>query len=134
MAIIFTSPKKKQRIFFRATLALLILLLFIVSFVLFSPMFENKLQNFPGEAAYAKPEIKIDFNIMDSDKVKNLEPFESVTIDFDYTAQDKNGKQFGGQVSAFSKDAAKNFLEQQGLNIISLAEVKLGRAEPFAPY
>lgn len=74
MAIIFPSPKRKQRIFRGITILLLALILFVIPLIIFSPWF-NGSKNIILEGIY-KPDIKINFDVMDSDFVESLEPFQ----------------------------------------------------------
>ena len=134
MAIVFISPKRRQRIFFRGILAFLILLLFIISLIIFPSQFKNETQDIPTKVVFDTPGVVINFESIDSDQVKNLEPFLGVQIEFNYIAQDKDDKQVVGKISATTKDDAKILLEGMGFKVSSLQESNIGRNEPFIPY
>lgn len=134
MAILFTSPKKRRRIFLWSITLLLILLLFMISLIIFPPQFRNELQSTVPEGVFDMLNTKINFNIMDSNQVKNLDPFEDVETEFTYIAQDKDGKQITGRISAVSKIKAESILEEMGFKVFSLQESDIGRNEPFIPY
>ena len=77
MAIVFTSPVKKQRIFFWSIFSCIVLFLFIVSLIVFPPAFKSALKDAPTEDS----PITINFNVLDSDAIKNLEPFLMLQAD-----------------------------------------------------
>lgn len=134
MAILFTSPRKKQRMFLRGITALLFLLLFIISLIVFPPDFKNQFDNNLPKEVFSAPDAAINFGILDSNQVKNLEPFGPVQTQFDYVAQDKNGKKIVGKILAASKDGAESLLREMGFKVSSLQEATIGRSEPFIPY
>lgn len=78
MAIIFQSPKKKQRVFFLLIIGLLVVLLAILSLVTFLPEINNAFKNFPVEDTMSIPEVKINFAVMDSEQTRNLQLFETI--------------------------------------------------------
>ncbi len=133
MAIVLISPKNKQRTF--AWIAVtIILLLAVISLVVFIPKFFNKSQRITNQASLSQPTIAINLSIVDSDKVKNLEPFLQIEIDYAYVAQDQNGKQVAGTIAATSKDEAKKFLEALNLKVSSIKEANVGNSNPFISY
>ena len=87
MAIVFISPKKRQRMFLLLITALLILSLIIMSFVTFFPEIKNKFQNVSTEGISQIPDVKINFSIIDSPAVENLELFQELQIEFSYIFQ-----------------------------------------------
>lgn len=80
------------------------------------------------------PELKIDFAAIQSDKIKNLEPFLVIGTEFLYTASDKDNKEVQGKVSATNAEEAVQILEKMGLKVTDLQEVKAGKEEPFSSY
>ena len=71
MAIVFVSPKKKQILFFSLIAGFfLLLLLTIILFV-----FLMKPEAMPAEKVFKKPNINIDFSILDSERLKELNQF-----------------------------------------------------------
>ncbi len=135
MAIIFSLPQKKQKIFRNIIAILLVLILFIIPFVIFSSSswFNVKPKNIILEVI-SRPDVNINFSVIDSDQVKNLEPFPEIEIEFNYIGQDKNGKKVKGEILAVNKDDALIILEKIGIKVSSLEESSVGRKEPFAPY
>lgn len=132
MAIIFTSAKRKKRMFFWAITMLFILVLFVISFVAFLP---DKYESTDvAKKETQKEEIKINFNVVDSDLVENLEPFLRIKTEFSYAAKDEKGRNVAGKISAVGMDEARDFLERAGLKILDLKEANIGRSEPFIIY
>lgn len=84
--------------------------------------------------AFMVPYVKINFDVLNSDQVRNLEMFEGPKTDFGYIATDKNGLRVAGHVLASTESDAKNTLEQKGLKVIELKPVSTQRSEPFTPY
>lgn len=134
MAIVFVSPKKTQRTLFITSWSLFILALLSISVILILPEIRNQLNVTPTKGDFTMPDIKINFDVVDSDRVKNLEPFSNIQTQFDYVATDQAGSQTQGVISAISKDEAKSILADRGLQAVSLQEVGLGRSDPFVSY
>lgn len=78
MAIVFVSPQKKQKIFITAASALLAVFLVAAFVVFLVPELRNKPIEISEEEAYKTPDIKINFDIIDSEKVKDLESFSRI--------------------------------------------------------
>ena len=134
MAIVLISPQKRQKTFIWIASSLAVLVLLAIAFFIFAPMLSNNLNNIPDTGNYITPDIKLNFSIVDSAQVKNLEPFNKIEMEFAYVAQDKSGKQVVGRISAADQDGARKSLEAMGFTIVSLQESNLGRINPFVPY
>ena len=135
MAIVFISPKKKQAIFFEIMTGVLVLFLLAVSSIVFLPEIKNRLNYVPPyQELSSLPAVKINFDIIDSDKVKKLEPFSLIETEFSYVAQDQDGKAVAGKVSAISKKDAQKSLESAGLKFIIFQNANASRSDPFTPY
>lgn len=80
MAIIFVSIRKRQRMFFLGISLMLILALAIISLGVVFPEFRTPSKVVVQEVFNA-PDVKINFNVLDSAEVKNLEPFSSSEIE-----------------------------------------------------
>ncbi len=80
MAIIFISPKKQQRIIFWSATTVFMLALIGISAFMLLPEIKNQLTIIPETEAFKMPDVKINFSIVDSDKVKNLEPFANIDL------------------------------------------------------
>ncbi len=129
MAIVFGAAKKKQKLFFWIIIVSFILVLMIISLITFFPIFKDE-----SSGATSEKSLEINFNIIDSDQVKGLEPFSMEQKEFVYTAKNKYGRQIQGTVSAASQEDAKSNLEKTGLSILNLKEATVGKDQPFIPY
>ena len=130
MAVVFISPKQRQKMFFVAITVLLVLFLGAVSiFVFLSSPKENQVS-----LVFNKPKINIDLSIFNSDQFKDLQEFTQLNEQFDYKATDKAGKPVTGLIFADSMDQAKKLLEERGLTIVDIRQAQIGRANPFTPY
>ncbi len=134
MAIVLISPRKRQKAVIWAIASLAVLMLLGASLFIFFPMFTNQINTIPDTGTYITPDIKLNFSIIDSNQVKNLTPFSIIETEFAYTAQDKNGKQVVGKISADDQESAKKSLEAIGLTVSNLQEINAGRSDPFVPY
>lgn len=76
MAIIFSSPVKKQRQRFWAIILFMSLVLFLVFIMLFPLPVFNQEDNNSNAAAPSNP-LKVNIDILTSDRVKNLQPFDA---------------------------------------------------------
>ena len=77
MAIVFVSPKKKQRIFFIAGALIFVLVLAGLSVLILLPEFADKSQQVSvQEASFDASAIAINVGIIDSNKVMNLKPLD----------------------------------------------------------
>ena len=133
MAITFVPRDKKKTLFRSIITIFLVLILFITPFLIFSPLFTGQSKDIFIEEVN-RPDIGIDFSIIDSDEVKNLETFLVPQIEFSYKALDKNNKQVTGRIFANDENDAKNNLSNSGFKNINLEEVNIGKKEPFVPY
>lgn len=130
MAIVFVSPKQRQKMFFSGiTILFLLILSVIVTVVFFS---KPKLA--PVEQVFIKPKIEINFAILDLEQVKGSLLMERVQKEFTYLAQTSKGEQKSGSIFAASIEEARKILEDSELFSITLEEVLIGRENPFTPY
>jgi len=130
MAVVFISPKQRQRTFFMIITAVFVLFLIIVS----SGVFLSEPKDVSSNLVFNKPKVNIDMGVFESDKFKSLEKFNEMENQYSYRASDKKNKQEVGFISAVSADEAKKELESRGLVVIDLRQVELGRTNPFVPY
>jgi len=86
MAVVFISPKKRQRMFFAGITATFLVILAFISFLVFmaqpSPV--------SPEFVFNKPKFNINFNIFDSEEFKGLLPFNEMQRQFVYTAENES--------------------------------------------
>lgn len=130
MAVVFISPRQKQKKFFLAITALFMLVVAGVSlFVFLSQPSENQAQ-----LVFNKPKVDIDFKVLDSGQFLNLEPFSKMELQFAYHATDEDGKALQGFISAVSAEEAQKKLEASGLKVLDVRESAAGRSNPFIPY
>ena len=130
MAIVFVSPKQRQKMFFLGiTILFLLFLLVVGTFVFFS-----KPKPTPIEQVFIKPNIKINFEILDSEQVKKSLFMERVQKEFNYEAKTDKEEPSSGSVFANSIEEARKILEDAGFLSVVLDETLIGRENPFAPY
>ena len=130
MAVVFISPKKRQKVFFMGiTVVFLLFVLFISLTVFFSQPKQNG-----SQLVFNKPKVNIDFTVFASDSFKNLEPFTEMEFQFTYQALTKDNKNVQGLISAVSVEVARTMLEAMDLKVGSIKEVEIGRENPFTPY
>jgi len=130
MAIVFISPKQRQRVFFTGITVVFLLILAAISLGVF---LAKPIQN-PGAVVFNKPKVSIDMSIFDSQEFKDLQLFPEMGIQYSYKALDKAHKLQTGFLSASSLEEANSILVSQGLMVSEIKEVKVGRADPFMPY
>jgi hypothetical protein len=130
MAVVFISPKKKQKTFLAG-----MIISFIV-FAVFLSLWVFLAQPNQVDVKYAinQPKVTLNFKIMDTDQFKSLELFTRMPRQFKYSALDSKGKTVRGYVSALSEDDARQILANNGLDAGELIEVVPGRDNPFIPY
>jgi hypothetical protein len=130
MAVVFISPKKRQKTFFMWISGGFVLLLIFISLAVFL----SKPPEVQPELVFNKPKVTIDFSILDSEKFKNLEPLMEMLSQYRYTATTSKGKPVEGVVSATSVEDAKRIIESRSLLVSNIKEVQIGRDNPFSPY
>lgn len=130
MAVVFISPKQRQKVFFIGITVIFLLFLLIISLGVFS----SKPKEVSPVLVFNKPKVSIDMSIFDSDQFKNLQPFTQMQTQYSYIAVDKDNKPVTGSISAVSQDEAKTILEGMGLTVSEIKQVEIGRDNPFIPY
>ena len=130
MAIVFISPRKKQKILIFSTIGLISLILMSIGLGVF--LIKPKI--IPPEQVFTPPEIEINFEIFESDQLKNLEPFGKIETEFNYQGNTRTGEIQSGRILASSQEKAIELLEQFGLSGIILEEMPIGRINPFVFY
>lgn len=130
MAVVFISPKQRQKMFLLAiavTFSVIIIIIFAIVFLAQ-----------PKEVApvlvFNKPKINIDIKIFDTDEFKSLLPFSKMQTEYSYTATDRNKRIQTGFILADSTDAAEEILTSMGLDALTIEKAELGRDNPFSPY
>ena len=130
MAVVFISPKQRQKMFFMGITIMFLLFLAVISL----GVFLSKPKEVSFGLVFNKPKVNIDMKVFDSDQFKNLQQFSQIEIQYSYKALTKDGKQKTGFISAVSIDQAKEMLEGLGLTVSELKEAEIGRDNPFTPY
>ena len=130
MAVVFISPKRRQRAFFMAITAIFAVFVAIIALM----VFVSQPKPVAPELVFNKPKINIDFSIFDLGQFKNLESFENMKSEFYYMAVTEKTKQIEGYISATSMDEARQILEGMNLQVLKLQEIEIGRENPFTPY
>jgi len=133
MAIVFVSPKDRQKVFILGIAGLFFLILTIIGLRVFLAK-PKKIVVEEILYAFHAPKIKINFDVLKSDKIKNLEFFPEIEKEFDYKAQTVKGESKSGRITALSQEKATQILTALGLSGVTLEEIKGGRSTPFRPY
>ena len=130
MAVVFISPKQRQKMFF---LGIAIgFLVFLV--VVFLGVFLSEPKEFSLALVFNKPKVNIDMGIFDSDQFKNLQLFPDMQTQYSYNGLTKDNKTQTGFIFADSEEDAKTMVSKMGLSVIEVKEAEIGRDNPFAPY
>jgi len=130
MAVVFISPKQRQRMFFMIITAGLLLFLTIISLGIFL----SKPPEVAQTITYNQSKINIDMSIFDKEELKNLKSFADIQPQFSYIARAKNNTEKNGFISADSIIKARSILEDMGLTVLDIRPVKIGKDNPFTPY
>ena len=130
MAIVFVSPKQRQKMFFLGITILFLLFLSIIGTVVFF----SKPKSTPVEQAFIKPKIKINFEVLDLEQVKGSLLMGRIQKEFAYQSVTDKGEEKTGSIFAATTEEAKKILEDSGLISVTLEEVGIGRENPFTPY
>jgi predicted tellurium resistance membrane protein TerC len=130
MAVVFISPKKRQKTFFLGiTIAFALFLIFVSLFV-----FLSKPKDVSETLVFNKPKVSINMEFLDSEQFEKLEPFEEMEVQYVYEVLTKNNVLKTGFISSTSLEQAKKILGSRGLNVKSIKETESGRETPFTPY
>ena len=130
MAVIFISPKQRQKMFFLGITIMFLLFLVVISF----GVFLSKPEEVSPILVFNRPKVNIDMTIFDSEQFKELQPFPEMETQYSYTALTKAKTQQTGFISAVSQDQAETILQGMGLTVSEIKEVEVGRVNPFTPY
>jgi hypothetical protein len=129
MAVVFISPKQRQKMFITGITVGVGLFCIIITFIIFFSQPKVVTQGL----VLNKPKVSISFKIFDSDQFSSLEPFKEMETQFSYKATIDN-KEEEGYISANSIDEAKRILEELGYKVNQIEEAEVGRENPFEPY
>jgi hypothetical protein len=133
MAIIFISPKAKQKSFLKmfiiGSTAVVIILVLMAAILWLININQGMVSANP-----VSPDLSVNLKVLDSDTVKNLQSFADLEVQFSYVVHDKDDKQIEGTISAINQSTAKSLLEASGFKVLILKEVVQGRSEPFTAY
>lgn len=129
MAVVFISPKSRQKVFFMGITIILLLFLGSVSLMVFFSKPQEKAQ----PLVFNKPKVNINLTVLDLEQFKNLQPFTEMEIQFAYNAL-KDNKPVKGFISAISEDQARETLTRMGFVVTQIKEAEIGRDNPFTPY
>ena len=130
MAVVFISPKKRQKTFFVIITFMFLIFLSLISL----GVFLAKPAAVSPTVVFNKAKISIDMSIFDSNKFKNLQPTVDMGTQYSYKATNKSNRALTGFISADSIDDAKTALQALGLTVNTLKELQIGRDNPFTPY
>jgi predicted tellurium resistance membrane protein TerC len=130
MAIVFISPKERQKVFILGIVVIFVLFIAVISLIIFLA----KPKKMPVELIFEAPKIRINFDVLTSNKIKDLEFLPEIEKEFNYTAKTEKNRPKTGKVAAPSSEEAEEILTALGLSNIALEEIRGGRENPFSPY
>jgi len=130
MAVVFISPKKRQRKFFGLAIIIFLLVLAGVALLILLSRPKTPAQ----ELVFHKPKVNLSMEIFDSDRFKNLQLFTEMKIQFAYIGTTQENQVVSGVVDAVSKEEAEGILRDRGFIAVKAEMVKTGRENPFTPY
>ena len=113
MAVVFISPRKRQRTFFVAITVALLLFLGFISLGVIS----SKPPKVDSTVVFNSAKINIDMSIFDSVRFKNLKSPPEMGIQFRYKALTKSKRAEEGFISSGSIAQAREKLEGMGLTV-----------------
>jgi len=131
MAIVFISPRQRQKIFFQGITIFFILIVGMIALIVFL----SKPREVPQPLVFTKPKVKIEMDIIGSEEFKYLKAFVGIQPQFHYVGYDEKGKKLQGLLNAESEEEAREKLKMMGISSIEeLKEILPGRENPFSPY
>lgn len=130
MAVVFISPKSRQKMFLMAITIVLILFLGTIS----AGVFLIKPAEEPMTVTLNKPKVEINMGVFDTDQFKKLQSFAEMKNQYSYIAVTDDNKEEKGFITATSIDDAQQMLIARGLSVKEIKEVIAGRNNPFVPY
>ena len=130
MAIVFISPKQRQKTIIFGIIGLVSLVLLIIGL----SVFLRKPKTIPSERVFKPPKIEINFEILESDQIKNFEVFGKIKNEFNYQGRTVEGNIQSGKILAISQEQAFKSLEELGFSDIVVEEIEIGRENPFVLY
>jgi hypothetical protein len=130
MAVVFISPKKRQKMFFLMITGVVLLFLIIValSVLLAEP------EEIEQKINLKQANIDVNTKILKQKKFTDLKPFPAMEKQFKYTAKAQNEKIKEDFISASNIGEAQKILEEAGWELINIEEVGVGRNNPFESY
>lgn len=130
MAIVFVSPKQRQKIFLISIVAGLVIFLLLVTLAVFlaRPRAVSKIE------LYQTPNITIDFSVFDQEQLKSSDILGKIPLEFTYVAKTKLGFQTKGTVIAPTEEEALKMLAEKEISDITLSGPLVGRENPFVSY
>lgn len=130
MAVVFISPKQRQKMFLMGIVIILLLFMALVS----AGVFLAEPEEVSPKVVFNRAKINLDMSIFESDQFKNLSPFIEMELQYSYKGLTPDNKSKSGSISASSAEEAREILEGRGLKNLEIKEVKVGRKNPFVPY
>lgn len=129
-AVVFISPKQRQKTFLAGIAAGFLVFVALVSLWVFlaGP------KEVSSGLVFNTPKVSIDLKILDSAEFQKLDSFGRMPLQFRYTAVNQKKQSVSGFVSAVSREEALEKLVAMGLEVGSIEETEVGRSNPFEPY
>jgi len=130
MAVVFISPRQRQRKFFTVITVVFVLFLFAIYFGVF---ISTPTENLPT-IVFNQAKITVNTSIFNSPQFKDLQPFIAMQSQYSYVATTKDNQIKTGFISAVSVSDAQAMLQGMGLSASEIKEVAIGRDDPFSSY
>jgi hypothetical protein len=130
MAVVFISPKQRQKMFF---MGITILFLLFMGFISLS-VFVAKPKEVSTGLVFNKPKVNIDMSIFETEQFRTLGEFTHMQNQYSYTVSTQDGKKKTGYIQAETLEEAEKKLIDQGYIVDEIQLAKIGRTNPFTPY
>ena len=114
MAVVFISPKQRQKMFFMGITVMFLLFLVVISL----GVFLSKPNEVSPVMVFNKPKVNIDMRFLIQTNLKIFSHFLQMETQYSYTATTKDNKSKTGFISAASADQARTILTRHGINCI----------------
>lgn len=130
MAIVFISPKNRQK-----NLLIGIIIFFVLVLVLTTvAVLNSNPSKSSSDAYFKKTVITINYNLLNSKDVQGLEPLPEIQEEYLYTGLSKDKKPVSGKVLAVSEVDAQEKLKEMNVLEAKIEKVSTGRENPFSIY
>lgn len=131
MAVVFISPKQRQKMFFVGITIMFLIFLIVVSL----GVFVIQPREVSQKIVFNETKVNIDMKVFDSDQFKKLQSFPEMPIQYSYKARIGVTSNYQtGFILAANMEEARGNLLIRGLNVVEIKEAEIGRDNPFEQY